>query len=255
MGRSVVGGRKNSDRDGGAGILTKLLNDPKSFKEAQKKVRQAQGGGKKSKGPETFPNLDPPLKRGPNHMTPSGDKDLDRQRLREALHDKIDEVSDGRDPTTFWSGAQRRPCMSAVWDRESGRVYYNHNTKGKVLEDPDGLHPILKDRYDEYKKGDGGTWKQYEPNQKDHGEPGTHSETRATNEALLDAETDYAKGERRDKPKLDDFMVDNANPSNKDFMPCCPQCTQMIDGVDGADAGWDKDEQGNKKHRTGKTGL
>ncbi|WP_112135723.1 YwqJ-related putative deaminase [Glycomyces dulcitolivorans] len=240
------GGGDRNMPDGASRLLSEMLNDPKAFNKALNKNRK--GGGKGGKGggkTDETPDLNPPIKRAPDKMKPSGDVEADRKRLREALHDKIDEVSDERDPSTHWSGNRRRPCMSAVWDRESGKVFYNHNSKEAI--DPDRLHPKLRERYDNYKDGN---WNRYEADQDKHGEPGKHSESRATNQALKEAEMDYLKGERKDRPKLEDFMVENAAPNNKKPMPCCPQCTQMVDGVDGADRGWDKNPDGSKKHRT-----
>ncbi|MEU6857664.1 YwqJ-related putative deaminase [Glycomyces sp. NPDC046736] len=157
----------------------------------------------------------------------------DRATLRQSLRDKIDEVSQ----PGGWSGKKRKPCMSAVMDRTTGDIYYNHNVKDAV--DPDDLDPLLRERYDKWLNKDNGSgWRQLEENQSMHGVPGQHSEVRALNEALKNARSQGRE------PKLSDFMVENAKvtrddlPSHKVPMPCCANCAQMVDGTDGAWGGW-----------------
>ncbi|MCD0445030.1 hypothetical protein LO763_15545 [Glycomyces sp. A-F 0318] len=167
-------------------------------------------------------------------MDASGDDAADFRRLQERLDDYIDANPPG------WTDSQRNPCVSAVWDRTSGRVYYNHN----VNEAPrrSDFDPALRGRFDDYaNRNDGSGWKSdLEPGQERHGVPGRHSEVRATNEALKDA-----RAEGRD-PRLDEFMAASASPVDKLKMPCCGNCTQMIDGVKGSSSGWSTDGHGNK---------
>jgi hypothetical protein len=153
----------------------------------------------------------------------------ERERLRQDLHDFIDANPNG------WSGKQRKPCISAVRDKVSGRTYFNHNVKTDV--DRDNLDPILKERFDRWQRGG---FKDLEgPDAPKHGTPGQHSETRAMNEALK-----AARAEGRE-PRLEDFMIENAkimnpgNPGHKAPMPCCQNCSQLLDGADGAWNGWD----------------
>jgi len=168
-------------------------------------------------------------------MESSNDDAADFKRLQDRLEDYIDANPDG------WTDEQRNPCVSAVWDRTSGRVYYGHNVNGRV--NRDGLDPAIRGRYDAWvNRHEGSGWQtDLEPNQERHGIPGRHSEVRATNEALQDA-----RREGRD-PRLDEFMAASASPLDKYKMPCCANCTQMIDGVKGSSSGWTTDEHGNKR--------
>ncbi|SDK91369.1 YwqJ-like deaminase [Glycomyces sambucus] len=241
-----------STPDGAAKILTKPLDDAEVWRTPKQKDRgggSGGGGGKPPKPPKKDPNFQP---KAPTRMDPSGDVEADRLRLRQAVRDKIDDVSDPTNPDG-WSKKQRQPCVSAVWDRESGRIYYNHNNRKDPV-DPDRLDPILRRRYEDYqnRNNPNSNWKNdLEENQDMHGEPGQHSESRATNKALKDARADGRE------PRLEDFMVENgrvtsdSRSDHKQPMPCCANCTQMIDGVDGSSGGWDTDAHGKKTKRSG----
>ncbi|RRR98138.1 YwqJ-related putative deaminase [Glycomyces terrestris] len=218
--------------DGGAKILTKVLDDADTWRAPKQKDRGGGGKGPKQKPPKKDPNFQP---KAPTNMKPSGDIEADRLRLRQAVRDKIDDAADQTNPDG-WTKKTRQPCVSAVWDRKSGNVYYNHNVKDSV--DPDDLDPILRERFQNFQ--DKKNWDfDLEEDQTMHGIPGQHSETRATNEALK-----AARAEGRD-PDLGDFMVENARVTSesrsdhKNPMPCCANCTQMIDGVNGSSGGWD----------------
>ncbi|MCD0446783.1 hypothetical protein LO763_24500 [Glycomyces sp. A-F 0318] len=171
-----------------------------------------------------------------DYMEPSGDRNRDHERLKERWNEFIDENPRG------WSNKQRTPCVSAVWDRQSGRVYYDHNVhkRDKWNMNPDDLDPILRERYNKSLDKDGPFWKLQE-DQGRHGAPGTHSETRATNQALKDARADGRE------PFMEDFMIHNGNPKSKDSMRCCGNCTQMCDGAHGSKAGWESDGAGSHR--------
>jgi hypothetical protein len=222
---------------GAAKILTKAVESPGALREKKPKDRGGKGGGKKSNQPKPDPNFQP---KAANNMKATGDDAVDRARLREQLHNKIDDVSDLSNPDR-WGKSKREPCVSAVWDRKTGDIFYNHNDRDTPV-DKDKMDPLLRERFEKYEKHEKSTnddereasgWKRLEDNQEMHGVPGQHSETRATDEALKKAREDP----NRD-PKLSDFMVENAQPKNKRPMPCCANCTQMIDGVNGSSAGW-----------------
>jgi hypothetical protein len=218
-----------------ARILTKVAEKPDNLRERAPKDRggKVKGGGKKSNQPKPDPNFKPQAK---DKLEPTGVDAVDRDRLRKELHKKIDDMSDLTNPDR-WGKSKREPCMSAVWDRKTGDVFYNHNDRDTPV-DKDKLDPLLRERYERYENGD---WKQLEEDQSKHGVPGQHSETRATNEALQKAREDP----NRD-PKLEDFMLENANPKTKRPMPCCGNCTQMVDGVNGSSAGWVHNSDGTR---------
>ncbi|THV41401.1 YwqJ-related putative deaminase [Glycomyces buryatensis] len=229
---------------GSLGREDKSVTDPYAdFKNPNKKKKK-----KKDPVKPSNPN------KAPTHLTPTGDPAADRARLRDALLQKLAEVSDDR-YKEYWGPGRRQPCMSAVWDRESGRIYYNHNTKMDVTEE--SLEPPLKERFKKYDDGDP-SWKKLEPEtmpnprgsdlpdiEVDHGVPGQHAEVRGMNEALRDARSDG-----RD-PDLSEFMVENVKVNKEgsegygDRMACCENCAQMLDGADGAWDGWDR-PYGNK---------
>ncbi|MEU6246235.1 hypothetical protein [Glycomyces sp. NPDC047010] len=167
-------------------------------------------------------------------MDSTGDKKKDHDKLKDRWNEYIDENPDG------WSNKKRQPCVSAVWDRESGRVYYDHNVnkRDKWNMDPDELDPILRERYNKSLDRDGDFWKLQPPDQDRHGAPGTHSETRALNRALKDARADGRE------PWMEDFMIHNGNPKSKESMRSCGNCTQMCDGTHGSKAGWKSDGSG-----------
>lgn len=227
----------------GARILSKVVENPDNLRERAPKDRGGKnkggGGGKKSNQPKPDPNFRP---QASDKLVPTGVDKWDRDMLRKELHKKIDDVSDLTNPD-FLGKSKREPCMSAVWDRKTGDVFYNHNDRDTPV-DKDTLDPLLRKRFDEYEKYDKGEqsdWKRLEDNQEMHGVPGQHSESRATNDALKKAREDP----NRD-PKLEDFMVENANPKTKRPMPCCGNCTQMIDGVNGSSGGWVHNAGGTK---------
>lgn len=172
-----------------------------------------------------------------DYMEPSDDKKRDHERLKERWNEYLDENPQG------WSNKTQQPCVSAVWDRKSGRVYYDHNVhkRDKWNMDPNDLDPILRERYNRSRDEDGPFW-QVQEDQRRHGAPGTHSETRATNQALKDARNDPGR-----EPYLEDFMLHNGNPKSRRSMPCCGNCTQMCDGVHGSKAGWVPDGNGGIK--------
>jgi len=225
------------DKGGGeasAKILTKVLDSPENLRARVPKDRGGKGKGGGAKGPGQ-PKPDPNFKpSATDKLVPTGVDKWDRKMLRDELHKKIDDVSDLTNPD-FLGKKKREPCMSAVWDRKTGDVFYNHNDRDTPV-DKDKLDPLLRDRFEKWEKRDEGSgWKNdLESDQDMHGTPGMHSETRATNEAL-----DKARKDNPDRDvKLDDFMVENASPKDKRPMPCCANCTQMIDGVNGSSAGW-----------------
>ncbi|MEU5872339.1 hypothetical protein AB0A73_12375 [Glycomyces sp. NPDC047369] len=216
------------------GNAAKIFKDvAQEFKPARKRNRRRGGGRDGGEGsqpkPDTTPGPSTEFKpKAPDRLDPTDDRAADRQRLRQALHDKIDDVRNPNNPNQFPKGGE--PCVSAVWDRKSGRVYYDHNVK----EQPNraDFDPILQERMDKFGRGE---WDErgLKPGMiTNYGVPGQHSESRATNNALKDARADG-----RD-PSMDDFWVENANAKTKKPMKCCIQCTQMVDGVDGSSKGW-----------------
>ncbi len=233
------GGGRGRGRGRGARIISRSVENPDNLRERPPQDRggggrggrggRGRGGGNEGPRPEPRPEPKPFEPKAPTHLQPTDDIAADRRRLREALHDKIDDVKDPNNPDK-WDKKQREPCVSASWDRKSGRVYYNHNDRDTPV-DPNKLDPILRERYKDFQDG---KWEQQTPhNLVQYGEPGQHCEVRATNKALTDAR---AEGRT---PELKDFWVDNANPKNKEPMRCCIQCTQMIDGADGSSSGWE----------------
>src|SRR5690606_31708894 len=76
-----------------------------------------------------------------DYLESTGDKKKDHEKLKERWNSYVDENPDG------WSNKQRMPCVSAVWDRKSGRVYYDHNVhkRDKWNMNPDDLDPILRE--------------------------------------------------------------------------------------------------------------
>ncbi len=204
--------------------------------------RKPEPRGRSSSGDEDKRNLDNKIDdlmkedkpRDWGHMESTGDKNKDHEKLRERWNEYIDENPNN------WGSKQQQPCVSAVWDRKSGRVYYDHNVhkRDKWNMNPDDLDPILRERYKKSLDKDGPFWKMQD-NQDWHGAPGTHSETRATNQALKDARNDPGR-----EPFMEDFMLHNGNHKSKKDMRCCGNCTQMCDGVHGAKAGWESNGQG-----------
>lgn len=231
--------------DGNAAkIFTEVAQE---FKPARKRNRRRGKGGEGSSQPkpdttpkpETTSTPGPSTEfkpKAPDRLDPTDDRAADRQRLRQALHDKIDDVRNPNNPNQYPKGGA--PCVSAVWDRKSGRVYYDHNVK--AIPDKNDFDPILRERMERFDNKD---WHErgLRPGiQQNYGVPGQHSESRAANNALKDA-----RAEGRD-PKMDDLWIENANPLNKKPMKCCIQCTQMVDGADGSSAGW----KGHGKSKT-----
>lgn len=239
MGKGKGGDNGGESSGTGARILSKVVENPENLRTRAPKDRggRSKGGGKQSGQPKPDPNFKP---KATDKLVPTGVDKWDRDMLRKELHKKIDDVSDLTNPDFLGKG-KREPCMSAVWDRKTGDVFYNHNDRDTPV-DKDKLDPLLKERFEKYeRRNETDEWKRHEDNQEMHGVPGQHSETRATNDALKKAREDP----NRD-PKLEDFMLENANPKTKRPMPCCGNCTQMVDGVNGSSAGWVHNADGSK---------
>ncbi|SDE24896.1 YwqJ-related putative deaminase [Glycomyces harbinensis] len=221
---------KDGSKSGVSTVVNKVLSYPGSFRKPEPR------GPSRSSDPDVQ-NLEnklddigrEPKPRRWDYMEPTGDKNKDHEKLRERWNEYIDENPER------WSNAKRMPCVSAVWDRKSGRVYYDHNVhkRDKWNMNPDDLDPILRERYKKSLDRNGPFW-QMQENQDWHGAPGTHSETRATNQAIKDARNDPGR-----EPFMEDFMLHNGNPKTKNDMRCCGNCTQMCDGVHGSKAGWE----------------
>ena len=109
------------------------------------------------------------------------------------------------------SEPRRGPVLSGVMDKKTDKIFFGQNRNVPVTR-----HSLLDSRLQAYPSN----WQSIYPK----GSPGSHSEFRALNEALL-ARPDAA---------IDDFMIYNVwlKGSKRGFpIPRCPHCESLTDGA------------------------
>lgn len=115
---------------------------------------------------------------------------------------------------------ERGPVLSGVLDTRTGRTFFGLNQDAPPL----NLHPLLKKRLADYLKKTGGVTPPRA------GEPGSHSEIVALNQALFEREA--ALGRPVQPQELSEFVLHNRSlrgPRKLEGVPPpCPNCEAII---------------------------
>lgn len=118
------------------------------------------------------------------------------------------------------SNEERGPVLTGVLDTRTGRTFFGLNQELR----PGNLHPLLKQRLDDYLEGTRGVTPARA------GKPGTHSEIIALNRALYEREA--ALGRPVKPQELSEFVLHNRSlfRSNKrmGIPPPCPNCEAIL---------------------------
>ncbi len=132
------------------------------------------------------------------------------------------------DPNSGISKRKTKPCVSVAVDWRTGQTAEGNNNLTIVQDD---LHPLLKDRLDDFKAHHQAAGILYGDSLYPHeSNPGTHAEIYAVNRLLWERE---AAGVPVNAATPGELRIDNFFPWTKGGQPapCCANCTGLLTGI------------------------